>query len=97
MGPLLLEFLAVVLRWGITTIFAVLVDRHVLSSAAGDHFSTEFGKHALYLAGLLLALGWGLVAKYRGRIRFLTALHSPSGTSEEDVNRQVKQGGGASL
>lgn len=97
MSQLLIEFVAVILRWGIASLLAILVDRHVLSPHDGDYFGMEFAKHAALVAGSLGMLAWGLWAKYRSRIKFLTALEAPIGATEATVNRKIDQGRGAPL
>jgi hypothetical protein len=97
MGPLLGEFLAAILRWALTMVFAVLVDRHVLSPHDGDYFSMEFAKHATYVGGALVVLGWGLWAKYRSRVKFLTALEAGPGMTEQGIEHRIANGAGATI
>lgn len=97
MSQLLIEFVAVILRWGIASLLAILVDRHVLSPHDGDYFGMEFAKHAALVAGSLGMLAWGLWAKYRSRIKFMTALEVPAGSTEHQVERRIANGAGAPL
>lgn len=41
----------------------------------------------------LVALGWSLWSKYRGRVKLLTALTMPQGTTEGQVKAHIAGGG----
>lgn len=97
MSQLLIEFGAALLRWAIASLLAILVDRHILSPHDGDYFGMEFAKHAALVAASVGVLAWSLWAKYRSRIKFLTALEAPSGSTEAGVNTTVERGMGAPL
>ncbi len=97
MNPVVLEFLAVILRWALASIGSMLVARHVLTPDQSERFAQAFA-HDLALAAVPLAgLAWALWAKYRSRIKFLTALDARPGTTEREVKETIKNGMGATL
>ncbi len=97
MNPLFAEFLAVLLRWGLTSLGAYLVSHHAMTADQADRFSNAIVEHVLLWAPGALALLWALVAKYRGRVKFLTALDAPAGTTENGIDVRVANGLGASV
>lgn len=97
MNPIVLEILGVVLRFAMTSLSGYLVTHHILTADQGDKFTDAIVAHALLWAPGGLALAWALVVRYRGRIKFLTALESRQGISEAEVKATIKNGMGASL
>lgn len=77
--------------------------RHLLTALAG-YFVTkgiwttdEATNYIAAAAAALLALGWSIWSKYKGRIRLLTALDMPEGATEDALKARVdwdKQTGG---
>ena len=90
MNPLFVSIMGSFIRWGLTILAAWLVDHHVWSS----------GEATSYVTGLTLGvvtLAWALWNRYKSRIKFLTALELPGGSSEQHVNETIAQGKGASV
>lgn len=90
MSPLLQAALASILRKGLTVLATFLV----------THGIWTHGEATEYVAGLtlfLLSIGWSAWKTYKDRLKFLTALQVPAGTSEATVNRLVGTGTGATL
>lgn len=83
MNPLLSAALGSILRHLLTAIAGVLVTRGIWTQ---DEATAYVGGAVL----ALLALGWSIWTKYRGRLRFLLALQMPEGTSEETVKSVEK-------
>jgi hypothetical protein len=90
MNPLFAAILGSFIRWGLTILATWLVEHGVWSS----------GDSATYVTGLTLGavtLAWSLWSRYKSRIKFLTALELPSGSSEQYVNETIAKGKGATL
>lgn len=97
MNALVLEFLATLARWLLTSVGGYLIAHHVLTADQSDRFSSAIVEHlAIWLPGLG-ALAWSLWAKYRSRVKFLTALQVPAGTSEKSVDARISNGMGAEV
>ncbi len=80
--PLLLEFLGSVLRFALTSAGTWFVAQGVITEDQADRFvdaATAGG------AMMIAALVWSLWAKYRSRLKFLGALYSPMGASEDQA------------
>lgn len=97
MNPIWLEILGVALRWALSSISGYLVANHILTADQQDRFTGAIVEHALLWAPGAVALAWGLWARYRGRVKFLTALESPAGTTEEGVKARIANGLGSSV
>lgn len=97
MNPLVLEFLGVVVRWLLTSVGGYLVAQHILTADQSDRFSNALVEHFLLSAPAAAGLLWGLWVRYRGRIKFLTALESRPGTTEQQVKKTISDGFGASV
>jgi len=73
--------------------------RWLLAGAATffvDHGIWTQGEASSYVLGASLAIvsiGWSLVDKYRGRIKFLTALAMTPDTTEAEVKEHISSGG----
>jgi hypothetical protein len=90
MDPFIKSIIGSIMRWLVTGVAAWLVSRGVLAS----------GDSAEVIAGattLLITLVWTLYQKYCARVKFLTALESPAGTSEAKVDAKIAAGAGAPL
>ena len=90
MHPLLQAALGSILRWALTFLAGFFVEHGIWSQ---DEASA-------YIAGAVVAiltLAWSLWQKYHSRIKFLTALQSPAGTSEATVDAKINTGTGAKL
>lgn len=98
MSPFELELLGVAFRWALTSLGAYLVAHHVLSpdqeATFSGHAVTYLMEHIAVWAPMVSGLMLGIYAKYRSRIKFLTALES---TSEEQVKAKMSKGMGATL
>jgi hypothetical protein len=82
MNPLLSEALGAILRWALTGLAGWFVSRGIWSADAASQYvaATAIG---------LLTLGWSLWAKYKTRLKFVTALASPEWTTEVDVEHRI--------
>lgn len=90
MNPILLSALGSILRW----LFAIGAGYFVQKGIWTDADAVAYVSAA---ALGLLSLGWSLYNKYRGRIKFLTALDMPQGATEADVKAKVDAGLGAPI
>lgn len=97
MNPIWLEIVGVVARWAMTAFSGYLVTHHILTADQSDRFTQAVVEHVLLWAPGALALAWGLIARYRSRIKFLTALESRPGTSEAEVKATITNGMGAKV
>jgi hypothetical protein len=89
-NPLLQSALGAILRWLFALGAGYLVEHGIWTQSEAS----------TYVAGAALAalsLGWSLWAKYHNRIKFLTALEAPAGSSEADVKATIAAGLGASV
>jgi hypothetical protein len=90
MNPLLAAALGSILRAALAGAAGYLVNQGIWTADAADQ----------YLAAAVLAIltvAWSLWVKYKDRIKFLTALESPAGTTEAKVDATIKTGMGATL
>lgn len=85
MNPILSAALGAVLRWALAGAAMFFVDHGIWTAGEASSY---------VLAGSLaiLSLGWSLWNKYHGRVKFLTALAMPKGTTEDDVKSLVAAG-----
>ncbi len=90
MNPILGAAIGSILRW----LLAVGAGYFVQKGIWTDTDATAYVSAA---ALGLLSLGWSLYNKYRGRIKFLTALDMPPGATEAEVKTKVDAGFGASI
>lgn len=90
MDPFLKSLLGSFFRWLFTGAAAWLVSRGVIDAGG----SAELLTGAVAAA---MTLTWAIWTRYKSRIKFLTALESPVGTSEADVKAKVAAGLGATL
>ena len=97
MNALLLEFLGAVARWLLTALGTWFVAKHILTGDQVARFSTALLQDLALWAPVVAGLLWSLWAKYRGRVKFLTALSLPSGANETEVKAAIANGAGASL
>lgn len=82
MNPMLSAALGSVLRWAFAIVAGVLVNHGIWAKSEAE----------MYVAAASLAtlsLGLSLWSKYHGRIKFLTALQMPQGSTEHDVDQQI--------
>lgn len=90
MNPLLSEAIGSILRWALSIAAGLLVQQGIWSQAQAQTYVLAASMGAL-------SLGWSLWAKYRARIKFLTALEAPAGATESSVTDKVANGMGAPL
>lgn len=83
MSPLLAQALGSLIRHALTYLAGLLVAR-------GLWTQDEAASYVGAAVAALLALGWSLWSKYKGRLRFLTALQLPQGSTEADVKDAVR-------
>ncbi len=79
------DLVAALFKSALIAIFGYLVGHHVILPEDGERYVREFGKHAGYVAGLLMTVGWVLWTRYKGRLKFLAALQLPEGATEADA------------
>ena len=89
MNPLFQAAIGAILRWFFALGAGYLVEHGIWSQSEASTYVT-----AAALAAV--SLGWSLWAKYHSRIKFLTALEAPAGSSEADVKATIDSGMGAS-
>ena len=88
MAQLLLIMLGALLRMLLLAAFGALIQRGVWTEGQVEQL-------AVGLAGFLVVAGYALWNHYKNRLKFLTALETPAGTTEADVLAKVKAGLGA--
>ena len=85
MNPLVQQAIGSILRWALTFVAGCLVNRGIWTGAEAE----------VYVGSLSIAivtLGWSFWIHYRSRVRLLTALTMPPGTTENDVKAVIKSG-----
>ena len=92
MDPMVIEFLGVLLRWALTSVGGYLVAHHILTAEQSEQFSSAFAHNAILALPAVAALALGLWSKYKGRIKFLTALSIHQPATENDVNAKISRG-----
>lgn len=90
MNPLLAAALGSIIRWGLAFLVGYIVRKGIWTP---DEAAYYVSAASLTIVGLL----WSLWTNYKGRVKFLTALHAPPGTSEQDVKNQIADGLGVSV
>jgi len=76
------------LRMVLLGIFATLIEKGVWTEG-------QIETLAVGLAGFIAVAVWALWNHYKARLKFLTALESPAGTTEAHVNEKIAGGLGA--
>lgn len=89
MNPLFQSILMSFFRWGLTLVAGWLVEHQVWAK-------DEAGGYVSGLALALVTLCWAIWARYRSRVKFLTALEAPAGATEAHVIEKIAEGKGAS-
>jgi hypothetical protein len=95
--PLYSSFVGAIARWVVTLAIGFLVAHHIIAVDQTAYFVDGFTHKLVVALPLLLPLGWSLWGKYKGRVRFLTALQARPGTTESMVNARIENGMGASV
>jgi hypothetical protein len=90
MSPLLQAALASILRAVLMLGAGWLVEHNVWTNGNADLYVTA-------AAMAIVSYGWALWTHYRARIKFLTALESPPGTTEKHIDTKISEGKGATL
>lgn len=85
MNPMVAQFLTAILRWALQGVFVFLVTKGILTEDQGAQMMLGF-------IGSLLTLSWVLWSRYKDRLKFLTGLASNAGTTEKEVEADVKKG-----
>ena len=85
MNPILQEALGSLLRWTLMLGAAYIVKKGIWTEGDATKY-VEAGVVAL------LTLGWSLWEKYKSRIKLLTALTMPIGSTENDLKAAVSTG-----
>lgn len=87
MPVLLAEFLGAILRVLLAGAAGFFVQRGILTQGQSDTMVLAF-------TGWLLVAGWSVWNKYRGRVKFMTALES---TTEAEVKEKIAAGDGSPI
>lgn len=90
MNPMVTEIIGSVVRWGITALVALLAGKSLLTPEQSAKLSSP--EVILYVTGIVVPLAWSIYQKYVSRQKLLTGLASPNGTTEAEVEQQVKSG-----
>lgn len=97
MNPLVVELIGVLARWALSVLGGYLVVHHILTPDQSERFTDGAVRyvldHALLWGSMLAPLVWGIWAKCRSRVKFLTALEMPAGSSEAEVKTEIKKFG----
>ncbi len=91
MDPITLDIIGVLARWALTALSAWLVQHHVITTEQGETFVTACVHNILAAAPGVIALAWGLWAKYHGRIKLLVAA-SEANMTEDEIKAVIKSG-----
>jgi len=89
MTALLLEMLGAIFRAGLLFLSGWFVQRGIWTADQADRFSTAA---SVWAAAAILAVAWSLWAKYKNRVKLLTALDAPAGTTEASLERRIDKG-----
>lgn|ERR1017187_139179 len=82
MNPIYITVVGSLLRWLLAIGAGYLVKHGLLESTDVKH----------WIAGItmaLLAIGWSVWQKYHSRVKMLTALTMPEGSTENQLNTQI--------
>ena len=90
MKQLLIIMLGAVIRMLLLGVFATLIERSVWTTGQVEQVS-------IGLAGFICVAAYALWNHYKSRIKFLTALETPPGTTEAHVEEKIADGLGASI
>jgi hypothetical protein len=97
MDPFYTAILGAIVRALLASLSGYLVSHHVLTAAQTERLTDDVVQHAMMAAPVVVAIAWSVLAKYRSRIRFLTALQAQPGTPEHVVDARISNGAGATL
>lgn len=82
MNPMLVAALTAIVRWAFTFLAGFLVNHAIWSQSDAERYVTA-------AAIATVTLGFTLWSKYRSRIKLLTALTMPSGSTEQEVEQRL--------
>jgi hypothetical protein len=82
MNPLYVTMLGALLRMGLLVLFGSLIEKGVWTQGQVETL-------ALGIAGVVATAAWALWNHYRTRLKFLAALSSPVGTTEQEVETKA--------
>jgi hypothetical protein len=97
MDPLYAGIIGSIVRWAFMGIGAYLVAHHIITVDQATGLQSDLAHRAVLSLPLLAPLAWSIYQKYKGRVKFLTALESPAGTTEAGVDAKIDNGMGASV
>ena len=85
MNPLAVEAIGSIIRWVLAIGAGYIVKQGIWSPE-------DSSKYVAAAALAIIALGWSIYQKYGMRLKLLTALATPSVTTEDQVQEKVKTG-----
>lgn len=91
------ELLGMIVRYVIAASIAWLAAHQVVPAADTGRVTTALLDYAPYITGFVLMVAWAVWVKVKARIKFLTALEAPAGTTEHQVDKRIANGAGATL
>ena len=82
MNPILQAALGSIIRWALAILVGYMVKHGIWED-------TEAKTYVAAGTIAILTLGWSLWQKYHSRIKILTALTMPEGSTENELNTQI--------
>ena len=94
MNPLVVDIIGTWVRAALLAISAVLIQHHIVTAAQGEALSTQLFTQIINSLPAVAALGWSMWQKYGSRLKLVTALTMPAGTTENAVVAKIATGVG---
>jgi uncharacterized membrane protein YqjE len=93
MNPMMLELLGAILRYVAGFLLGVMLSHGVITDEQSTRFLNEIAAPTtvLWVIGML-PLVWSMWQKFRSRQKLLTALASPTTTTEDKIQKTVDLG-----
>jgi hypothetical protein len=92
MNPFWLNLIGALLRKLLTVISAALVTHHILTNSGGETFTKMAFEYVMECLPGAIAAFWAYANQKDWRVKFLTALTQPVGTTENDIKEIIKSG-----
>jgi membrane protein DedA with SNARE-associated domain len=89
MNPLLAQALGAIIRHFLTILAGYFVAKGIWSPEQADQYVTSA---AVAIVSGLVAIGWSLWNKHKGRLRLEAAMRLPAGASEQQVKDAADRG-----